>query len=89
MYYRRYLEARLTGPVSRDKVRLLFGARQTGKTWLLRRLLGGEDTRAFDLQDTAMRRRFEADPAAFGREVRALPRSVTSVVLDESPRAAG
>ena len=83
MYYRRYLEDRLTGPVSRNKVRLLFGARQTGKTWLLRRLLAGEDTRAFDLQDTVARRRFEADPAAFSREVRALPRSVTSVVLDE------
>jgi predicted AAA+ superfamily ATPase len=83
MYYRRYLEERLMGPVSRNKVRLLFGARQTGKTWLLRRLLAGEDTRAFDLQDTVMRRRFEADPAAFSREVRALPRSVTSVVLDE------
>jgi uncharacterized protein len=83
MYYRRSLEVRLTGPVSRNKVRLLFGARQTGKTWLLRRLLAGEDTRAFDLQDTVMRRRFEADPGAFSREVRALPRSVTSVVLDE------
>lgn len=83
MYYRRLLEDRLTGPVSRNKVRLLCGARQTGKTWLLRRLLAGEDTRAFDLQDTVMRRRFEADPAAFGREVRALPRSVTRVVLDE------
>ena len=59
MYYGRCLEARLTGPVSRNKVRLLFGARQTGKTWLLRRLLAGEGTRAFDLQDTAVRRRFE------------------------------
>ena len=83
MYYRRHLEDRLTGPVSRNKVRLLFGARQTGKTWLLRRLLAGQDTRAFDLQDTAVRRRFEADPATFSREVRALPRSATSVVLDE------
>ncbi len=59
MYYRRHLEDRLTGPVSRNKVRLLFGARQTGKTWLLRRLLAGQDTRAFDLQDIAVRRRFE------------------------------
>ncbi|MCC6524445.1 MAG: hypothetical protein IT373_17430 [Polyangiaceae bacterium] len=25
-------EARLLGPVSRNKIRLLFGARQTGKT---------------------------------------------------------
>lgn len=89
MYYRRYLEERLTGPVSRNKVRLLFGARQTGKTWLLRRLLPGEDTRAFDLQDTTVRRRFEADPAAFSREVQALPRSVTSVVLDEIQKVPG
>ena len=83
MYRRRFLETSLAGPVSRDKVRLLFGARQTGKTLLLRHLLAGPQARFFDLQSSAERRRFERDPGAFAREVRALPRSVRVVVIDE------
>jgi predicted AAA+ superfamily ATPase len=83
MFYDRYLETALSGRLSRNKVRLLFGARQTGKTALLRHLLAGERTYFVDLQATADRRRYEADPAAFGREVRALPRSVRTVVVDE------
>lgn len=83
MYRRRFLEQALSGPVSRQKVRLLFGARQTGKTELLRHLLAGSGARFFDLQSSAERRRFEADPGAFAREVRALPGSVRVVVVDE------
>jgi predicted AAA+ superfamily ATPase len=83
MYRRRHLERVLSGPVSRHKVRLLFGARQTGKTELLRHLLAGPGTRFFDLQDSAERRRFEADPSSFSREVRALPPAIRAVVVDE------
>lgn len=83
MYRQRHLERILSAPVSRHKVRLLFGARQTGKTQLLRHLLAGPGTRFFDLQDSAERRRFEADPSLFSREVRALPPSVRSVAVDE------
>lgn len=83
MYYARHLEAALAGRVSRGKVRLLFGARQTGKTLLLRHLLAGDGTRVFDLQSSDLRRRFEADPGAFTREVRALPAAVRVVVVDE------
>ena len=83
MYCRRLLERALSGPVSRHKVRLLFGARQTGKTQLLRHLLAGPQTRFYDLQASAERRRFETDPGAFAREVRALPRSVGVIVVDE------
>ena len=83
LYYRRYLETVLAGAVSRNKVRLLFGARQTGKTELLRHLLPEEDTRFYNLQDAEERRRFEADPGAFGRSVRALPRSFRNVIVDE------
>jgi predicted AAA+ superfamily ATPase len=83
MFYRRYLEAPLAGPVSRHKVRLLLGPRQAGKTELLRHLLPGDRTRFFDLTESGERRRFESDPAAFSREVRALPRSVRAVVVDE------
>jgi predicted AAA+ superfamily ATPase len=83
MFYGRYLQEGLTGRVSRNKVRLLFGARQTGKTALLRRLLSESDTRFFNLQESQQRRQFEVEPAAFGREVRALPRSIRNVVVDE------
>lgn len=76
MYYCRHLESVLTSAISRHKLRLLFGARQTGKAALLRHLMEGEGTRFFDLQDSALRRRLEADPAVFAREVRALPRSI-------------
>ena len=83
MYNRRHLEQVLSAPVSRHKVRLLFGARQTGKTQLLRHLLRGPGTRFFDLQDSAERRRFEADPSVFSREVRALPTAIRTVAVDE------
>lgn len=83
MYYRRYLETGLSSPVSRNKIRLLFGARQTGKTRLLHRLLAGAGVRVFDLQESTVRRRFEADAAAFTREIRAWPRSIHTVVVDE------
>ncbi len=83
MFHPRWLEAALTGPVSRGKVRILLGARQTGKTALLAHLLAGSGTHVVNLQEAAARRRFEADPAAFGREVRALPRGIRAVLVDE------
>ena len=83
MYHGRYLERALSGPLSRHKVRLLFGARQTGKTLLLRHLLAGSEVRFFDLQNSSERRRFEADPGVFTREVRALPGLVRVIVVDE------
>ncbi len=83
MFHQRFLERLLSGPVSRNKVRLLFGARQTGKTRLLRQLLADRPSRIFDLQDGALRRRFEADPSSFSREVRALPASIKTIVVDE------
>ncbi len=87
MYRRRFLEARLLGPISRNKIRLLFGARQTGKTSLLRHaVVEPPATRFFDLGDSALRRRFEADPGAFGRELRALGKHVKNVVVDEIQR---
>ena len=83
MFHRRWLESTLGGAVSRGKVRILLGARQTGKTALLAHLLAGSRTHVVNLQETAARRRFEADPAAFGREVRALPRGIRAVLVDE------
>ena len=61
MFFGRTLGPLLTAPASRNKVRLLFGARQTGKTSLLRHLLSGDATHVVNLQDSADRRRYEAD----------------------------
>lgn len=83
MFYRRFLSASLSSGVSRNKVRLLFGARQTGKTELLRRTVPLESTIFFDLGASDQRRRFETDPARFGREARALPVKIRNIVVDE------
>ncbi|MFZ4695968.1 MAG: ATP-binding protein [Verrucomicrobiia bacterium] len=72
---------------SRNKVRLLFGARQTGKTSLLRHAARGEGWVHYNLQDSALRLAWEANPSVFTREVRALPRSIRCVVVDEIQKA--
>lgn len=83
MYFRRELRGAILDPASSNKVRLLFGARQTGKTHLLEHLTPPKETERYDLLDTRLRRRLEADPGAFGRELRALPARVRHVVVDE------
>jgi uncharacterized protein len=83
MFNERFLRSVLGSAVSQDKVRILLGARQTGKTELLRALVRPERSAVFNLQDTGLRRQFEADPARFGRQVRALAPEVTEVVVDE------
>lgn len=83
MFYRRTLLPALAGKTSAGKVRLLFGARQTGKTELLRRLLDEGTSVHFDLQDGGLRRRWEEDPSRMGREFAALPASVRTVFVDE------
>ena len=82
----RLITGRLVGPVSRNKVRIVFGARQTGKTVLLTTLLQDENSRVFNLQDSTLRRGFEADPASFSRELLALPSSITNIGIDEVQR---
>lgn len=86
MFYRRLLEQQLSSRVSRNKIRLLFGARQTGKTELLRHAT--RRASFFDLTATAERRRFEEDPSRFGRELRALPERSEGVVVDEIQKVA-
>ncbi len=83
MFYRRYLAAPLSSRTSLNKVRLLFGARQTGKTELLKRVVPPETSISFDLGASDQRRRFEIDPGRFGREARALPAKVRNIVVDE------
>jgi len=83
MIYRRWIEEKLAGEVSRNKVRLLFGARQVGKTVLLSRLMQAGSSVVYNLQDSRLRRRLERNPAVFSREVEALPRRIDSVAVDE------
>ncbi len=83
MFYHRHLLNPLSGSLSRNKVRLVFGARQTGKTELLRRVTPPAKTHYIDLGATAERRRYETDPERFGREARALPASIRNIVVDE------
>jgi predicted AAA+ superfamily ATPase len=84
MFFRRTLLVDLLGATSRGKVSLLFGARQTGKTALLRHVLAKSGrAQLYDLQDSALRRQLETDPTRFGREVRALGKQTKAIVVDE------
>lgn len=83
MFFERWLAGKLSSAVSRNKIRLLFGARQTGKTELLRRIVPASRCRYYDLGVSSERRRFESDPSRLRREARALPRDVDHLVLDE------
>jgi predicted AAA+ superfamily ATPase len=83
IFHDRYLEQALEGDRSRQKVRLVFGARQTGKTVLLRRLLQGPKCFIFNLQDSRLRQRFESDPSVFRQELMALGPGIEKVGVDE------
>ncbi|MBI2897472.1 MAG: ATP-binding protein [Deltaproteobacteria bacterium] len=83
MFHRRTLSSALSGPVSRNKIRLVFGARQVGKTELLRHVVDPKQTLLLDLGPARDRRRYEADPDAFRRMVLALPERIQNVVVDE------
>lgn len=84
MFFRRTLFEGLVSPTSQNKVCLLFGARQTGKTALLRQVLKHDDeAKHYDLQNSDLRRQFERDPGQFSREIRALSKKQRVVVVDE------
>jgi len=83
VYYSRLLHEKLVSAVSHDKVRLIFGARQVGKTVLMNHIIPQERTMMYNLQDASIRRRLEKDPSRFTRELRALPSEITHVVVDE------
>ena len=62
--YPRLLEGILQAEASVDKVRLLFGARQTGKSTLLQRVADA-NARVFNLQERRTRLELERDPHVF------------------------
>ncbi len=83
--YRRWLEKCLAVDFQKPLVHILYGARQTGKTTLLDRLVPHATAR-YNLADPEERRRLLSDPGAFRRECEALPASSSPsiVVVDEA-----
>jgi uncharacterized protein len=77
----RWYAARLRASLARPYVQILFGARQTGKSTLVRRLLS-RDAFVVDLSDPAARSSYLARPGDFVAECRALA-SGTTVFVDE------
>jgi uncharacterized protein len=83
MSYRgRLLETELRKPTSRGKVRLLLGARQVGKSSLLRALLP-DGAVAINLQDPRQRQRFERSAGVLSGELEAVPGKRITVCIDE------
>ena len=82
MSYPRLLENLLQHEASRDKVRLLFGARQTGKSTLLQRI-AGENARVFNLQERRTRLELERDPNVFTQILEAESKRQSVVCVDE------
>jgi len=83
--YTRWREDRLARDLRKPLVHILFGARQTGKTTLLDRLVPHAAAR-YNLADPEERTRLLADPGAFRRECEALPLSQepSIVLVDEA-----
>ena len=82
MSFPRFIEGILQGEASKDKVRLLFGARQTGKSTLLQRV-ADSNTRVFNLQERRTRLELERDPHIFTQVLEADSRSPATVCVDE------
>jgi uncharacterized protein len=82
--YGRWLAPPLQAAFKRPYVHVLFGARQTGKSTLLRALIPDADL-WFDLSDPSQRSSFLARPARLVEECRALGsrRTPRRVVIDE------
>lgn len=81
----RWYAVTLEQKLARPYVHLVFGARQTGKSTLLRRLLPPE-TLVIDLADPQERTRHLSNPAAFVADCKALPagRRGQVVFVDEA-----
>jgi predicted AAA+ superfamily ATPase len=83
----RWLEAPLKRELARPYVHILFGARQTGKSTLLARLVP-KPALALDLSNPAERSRYLARPELLVQECLALPkRSEPSIVLVDEAQA--
>lgn len=83
MYYKRFLEEKIMAPKSRNKVKLLLGPRQSGKSTLLKHCLASEqDIIIINLQDRRERIKYERDSNALIQELETL-KDGTVVLIDE------
>ena len=83
MYYKRYLEDTIMARKSSNKVKLLLGPRQSGKSTLLRHCLASQSgIVTINLQDRRERIKYERNGNVFLQELEALD-SVSTVVIDE------
>ena len=80
--YPRILEHSINDKSSTAKVRLLFGARQTGKSTLLKRMADAR-TRVFNLQERRTRLELERDPRVFTQILEAEKDGTLDVQVDE------
>lgn len=70
--FARWYEAAFKAKLTRPYVHLMFGARQTGKSTLIRKLLP-EERLEIDLADPSVRSRYLVEPETLIRECRKLP----------------
>ena len=83
MYYVRYLEEWIMAQKSRNKIKLLLGPRQSGKSTLLKHCLASKSNiMMINLQDRRERIKYERNSNAFLQELEALDRGST-IVIDE------
>ncbi|MEX1117975.1 MAG: ATP-binding protein [Terrimicrobiaceae bacterium] len=85
MLFQRFIETGLRKSLHKPFVHILFGARQTGKSFLLRNLIP-TPALAYDFSNPAERTRLLADTGAFIRECEALRKKPDPqiVVVDEA-----
>ena len=69
--------------LANDQNILLFGARNTGKSTLIKQTLNQESTFIIDLLDWQQEQRYARDPQLLEAEVKALGKATSWVVIDE------
>lgn len=84
MYFSRLLLPLLKSPDTQGRARLVFGARQTGKSTLFKLLRRPEDI-LIDLQERTERLRFSQDPSLLNRRLLP-PRGHQHIFIDEIQR---
>ena len=77
----KFVKRLLRLPLSRSF--FVFGARNTGKSTLLRHTFEPETTLWIDLLDPDLEERYSRDPSSLKHEVLALDKNVKNILLDE------